>query len=215
MMYNHLDTLRALQNLMFGNAGQPAMTDAQINQANDIINAASNNAASNNAAPTGNEVDRLQEFANTPANERQGIVGMPSAQSALNAGFGLGVPVGGFPEKKPEPVSSINTSQQLEYDPPLDKGLMSSEQSAIDAGFSDAGESQFDVTGSTLPQNLGSGNTLQALASAGQLAKALEEKPIQSVHTSPTVRAYTPVENPYAALDLQPRPRMGLKLSNL
>lgn len=199
-MYNHLDTLRALQNLVFGNAVTPA----------------SNVAVNNNPAPSGNEVDRLQLFADTPEGKRIGVRGIPSAQSAFNAGFApLGTPVGGFPEEKSEPDSFINTSQQLEYKPPLPTDVMSSEQSAIDAGFSDAGESQFDVTGSTLPQNLGSGNTMQALASAGQLAKALEEKPIQPVFTSPTVRAYNPVENPYVAMDLQPRPRMGLKLSNL
>lgn len=140
-----------------------------------------------------------------------------SAQSALNAGFApLGTPAGGFPVQKSEPVSLINTSQQLQYDPPLPTGLDSSQQSAIDAGFSSAGESQFDVDGSTMPMPMqGMGNTMQALASAGQLAKALEEKPLQPVFTSPTVRAYQPVANPYAQLDLQERPRMGLKLSNI
>ena len=163
-------------------------------------------------------VDLLRKFANTPADKRQGIVGIASAQSAFNAGFApLGTPAGGFPEEKTEPESTINTSQQLEYKPPLPTDVISSQQSAIDAGFSDAGESQFDVTGSTMPTplNMGGGNTMQALASAGQLAKALEEKPIQPVFTSPTVRAYSPVENPYAAMDLQPRPRMGLKLSSI
>lgn len=193
MMYNHLETLRALQDLVFGNTVTPA--------------------ANNNPAP----VDKLQQFINTPPEERQGIVGIPSAQSALNAGFGLGTPVGGFPEKKPEPVSLINTSQQLKYDAPLPTGLDSSQQSAIDAGFSGAGESQFDVTGSTLPTplNTGGGNTMQALASAGQLAKALDAEPLQPVFTSPTVRAYQPVANPYAAMDMMERPRLGLKLSNL
>lgn len=202
MMYNHLDTLRALQNLVFSNTVTPA----------------SNSAANNNPAPSGNEVDRLQLFADTPEGKRIGVRGIPSAQSAFNAGFApLGTPAGGFPEEKTEPESTINTSQQLEYKPPLPTDVISSQQSAIDAGFSDAGESQFDVTGSTLPTplNTGGGNTMQALASAGQLAKALEEKPIQPVFTSPTVRAYSPVENPYAAMDLQPRPRMGLKLSSI
>lgn len=204
-MYNHLDTLRALQNLVFGNAGQPTLSEEQKTQANAIINAAPNNAA---------PVDKLQQFNNTPEGERD-IIGMPSRQSALNAGFApLGTPVGGFPVEKEEPVSTIDRSQLLEYDPPLDKGLMSSEQSAIEAGFSRAGESQFDADGSTMPMQ-GMGNTMQALASAGQLAKALEEKPLQPVFTSPTVRAYQPVANPYAQLDLQERPRMGLKLSNI
>ena len=89
-----------------------------------------------------------------------------SAQSALNAGFApLGTPEGVFPVEKPEPVSLINTSQQLEYRPPLPTGLDSSQQSAIDAGFSDAGESQFDVDGSTMPMPMqGMGNKMQALA---------------------------------------------------
>lgn len=141
-----------------------------------------------------------------------------SAQSARNAGFApLGTPAGGFPDPRPAmPVSTINTSQQLKYDAPLPTGLDSSQQSAIDAGFSDAGESQFDVDGSTIPMPMqGMGNTMQALASAGELAKALDEKPLQPVFTSPTVRAYQPVANPYAQLDLQERPRMGLKLSNI
>ena len=207
-MYNHLETLRALQNLVTGKYGQPALSEEQKIQANAIINAAPNNAA---------PVDKLQQFKNTPEGERD-IIGMPSRQSALNAGFApLGTPAGGFPDPRPAmPVSTINTSQQLKYDAPLPTGLDSSQQSAIDAGFSSAGESQFDVDGSTMPMPMqGMGNTMQALASAGELAKALEEKPLQPVFTSPTVRAYQPVANPYAQLDLQERPRMGLKLSNI
>ena len=76
------------------------------------------------------------------------VVGMPSQQSALNAGFAdmSGVPFDATVLDKP-----AGYVPPITPDPVVNRDI-TSEQSAIDAGFSVDGEAEMDMDGSTKPR---------------------------------------------------------------
>ena len=136
------------------------------------------------------------------------VGGIPSQQSALNAGFADPT---GMAFVTP-PVASV---PPIMIDPPVDRNV-TSQQSAIDAGFSSAGESEFDLDGSTAPKS--QADVAGAIAATAQFAEALQPEPIVAP-TPPAIQKsdYVPVANPYADLDTAGKiaPRLGLKLSNI
>ncbi len=140
------------------------------------------------------------------------VVGMPSQQSALNAGFAdmSGVPFN--PTALDKPAGYI---PPITPDPVVNRDI-TSEQSAIDAGFSKMGEAEMDMDGSTAPKS--QADIAGAIGAVAQLAKVMETEPM-AVPTPPAIQKsdYVPVANPYADLDRLGTiaPRLGLKLSNI
>ncbi len=140
------------------------------------------------------------------------VVGMPSQQSALNAGFAdmSGVPFNATVLDKP-----AGYVPPITPDPVVNRDI-TSEQSAIDAGFSKMGEAEMDMDGSTKPKP--DRDIPAAIQATADLAKSLEGEPM-SVPTAPAIQKsdYKPVTNPYANLDTLGKiaPRLGLKLSNI
>lgn len=140
------------------------------------------------------------------------VIGMPSQQSALNAGFAdmSGVPFDATVLDKP-----AGYVPPITPDPVVNRDI-TSEQSAIDAGFSKMGEAEMDMDGSTKPKP--DRDIPAAIQATADLAKSLEGEPM-AVPTAPAIQKsdYKPVTNPYANLDTLGKiaPRLGLKLSNI
>lgn len=140
------------------------------------------------------------------------VVGMPSQQSALNAGFAdmSGVPFN--PTVLDKPAGYI---PPIIPDPKVNRDI-TSEQSAINAGFSKLGEAEMDMDGSTKPKS--NADIPAAIQATAEFAKSLEGEPM-AMPTPPAIQKsdYVPVANPYADLDTAGKiaPRLGLKLSNI
>ena len=136
------------------------------------------------------------------------VGGISSQQSAINAGFA-------DPTGMTFDPPAVVPTPAIMVDPVVNRNV-TSEQSAIDAGFSKMGEAEHDMDGSTTPKS--QADVAGAIGAVADFAKALEPEPM-AVPTAPAPQTgdYVPVANPYEKLDMLGKvaPRLGLKLSNI